>query len=501
MKLLLSSAIFALLLTVACSGTSGKENPGPTPPPPPPTGIEWSQAALDAANIQPGDEVVIRDGVYTNVYVKLNIAATEARPVVIRAATPGGVVIKGNSTLWVGGSWVTVSGFHFKDCDVVEKEAVFNFRHSTRTHATDCRLTNCVFSGSGQDENKTKDIKWVSVYGVRNRVDHCSFIDKKIIGSLLVVWVETTREGCHTIANNFFTHPLSLKDNGSAINGQEMIRIGTSEVSMSTASCTVEGNYFYRCDGEAECISNKSCGNTYRGNLFDETQGCLTLRHGNDCIVDGNYFFGRGVANTGGVRIIGERHKVYNNYFEALMGTDHRSAITLVRGIENSPLSGYFQVKDATVALNTIVNCKQGFAANINTKTNETMPVIGTRITSNLIVSTGTGTDKGIVQVDTYSPQIAWDNNYVYKTTVTGITSGTVSASAFDLALDGGLYILPAAKAGGYTKLNDLSYISVDLRGAARPAAKTPGATEPTGAAPRQIPTRESTGAGWTPNL
>ena len=45
--------------------------------------------------------------------------------------------------------------------------------------------------------------------------------------------------------------------------------------------------------------------------IYDSTG----TRQGRPTAVDGNYFFGRGAPNTGGVRIIGERHRVFNNYF------------------------------------------------------------------------------------------------------------------------------------------------------------------------------------------
>ena len=60
----------------------------------------------------------------------------------------------------------------------------------------------------------------------------------------------------------------------------------------------------------AEIISNKSCKNTYSDNGFYECKGTLTLRHGNDCLVTGNYFIGNNISQTGGVRIIGENHVV-----------------------------------------------------------------------------------------------------------------------------------------------------------------------------------------------
>lgn len=90
---------------------------------------------------------------------------------------------------------------------------------------------------------------------------------------------------------------LNLIDQGGEeLNGQEIIRIGTSDVSMTTAAVTVRGNIFEKCNGEIEIISNKSCGNVFTNNLFLNCKGTLTLRHGNNCTVAGNYFFGNGIA-------------------------------------------------------------------------------------------------------------------------------------------------------------------------------------------------------------
>ena len=139
-------------------------------------------------------------------------------------------------------------------------------------------------------------------------------------------------------------------------NGAETIRIGTSDWSMYNSNCIVEYNYFEECDGEIETISNKSCENIYRYNTFYKSAGTLTLRHGNRCDVYGNYFFGANKESTGGVRIIGENHKVWNNYFANLTGGGYWSALSMVNGVPDSPLNRYFQVKNAVVAFNTFVN-------------------------------------------------------------------------------------------------------------------------------------------------
>lgn len=489
--------LFGLILSmpVSCANTAQAGGSAPDPDAGP-RFVEWSQEAFD--DVRPGDEIVVRNGTYRDLAVRIDVEATAEAPVVIRSETPGGVVLTGSSSLSIGGSHIVVSGLHFRDCDVAEGSAVFNFRVSPKRHAVRSRLDNCLFSGSGQEETVGKDIKWVSLYGHDNEVSHCSFVDKKILGSLLVVWIDPQVVPAHRIHDCFFTHPFSLRENGSSVNGQEMIRIGTSAVSMSEGRCEVYDNYFYRCDGEVEIISNKSCGNTYRNNVFDSCQGTLTFRHGNGCTVDGNYFFGRGVANTGGVRIIGERHRVFNNYFEELAGRDQRSAISLVRGVENSELYEYFQVRDAQVVFNTIVNCRSGIMANTGSSTG-TMPVVESLVAANLIVGNASGAMQGVTVVADPAPDIRWEGNHVYGVTVTGDTDGGVAtAPGFDLERRGATYVLRGESAGNYDKVSGFGYVATDITGAQRPDAKTPGAHEPAAENPtRMMPTRESAGVTW----
>ncbi|MDB4525422.1 polysaccharide lyase 6 family protein, partial [Akkermansiaceae bacterium] len=181
---------------------------------------------------------------------------------------------------------------------------------------------------------------------------HCYFAGKRNKGTTLVVWV-TEDPGSHRIDHNHFGPRPELGGNGG-----ETIRIGISDTSEFNSGTIVESNYFEKCNGEGEVVSNKSCENIYRYNLFDRCEGALTLRHGHRCVVDGNVFLGHQESGTGGVRIIGSDHRVINNYFEGLRGDAERAAISLMNGIPESPLDGYAPVRKALIAHNTIIDCK-----------------------------------------------------------------------------------------------------------------------------------------------
>lgn len=325
----------------------------------------WQAASLHAAEqlvasakefaksqrtAKPGDTLILKDGTWLDAELLFDAQGEAGKPITLRAQTPGKVVLTGKSRLRIGGQHLVVQGLWFKDAGARQHD-VIEFRATSAQAAMYCRVTACAIT-SFNPPNKKQDYKWVSLYGVGNRVDHCYFADKQHAGTTLVVWVGD-QPNYHQIDHNHFGPRPRLGQNGG-----ETIRVGTSEVSMHKSRTIVEFNLFEECNGEVEIVSNKSCENAYRHNTFLNCEGAMTLRHGNDCKVEANYFLGNNRKNTGGVRVIGEGHRVMNNYFADLAGEEARSALTLMNGLKDSPLHGYFQVKRAMIAFNTFTNCK-----------------------------------------------------------------------------------------------------------------------------------------------
>ena len=337
-------------------------------------------AAFDAAapNVRAGDTLVLKDGTWADAHLKINAEGTAAKPVTIKAKTPGKVIFTGASRLSVGGAHVVVDGLWFQNPTGAQ---VIELRQDSKHLASDCRITNCAVTNDTQLAS-TDSSQFVSIYGARNRVDHCYIAGKTTQGTTMVVWLsnESKDQGRHQIDHNHFGPRPKLGKNGG-----ETIRLGDSKTSMQTASCIVEHNLFEKCDGEAECISNKSCGNLYRLNTFKGVSGTLTLRHGNGCTVENNVFIGDGAKGAGGVRIIGEDHTVTGNLFENLTGDDERSAMCLMLGIPDSVPNGYFQVKRAKVMGNTFINCKHNILIGLGGDKKATLPPLETEIIGNTI--------------------------------------------------------------------------------------------------------------------
>ena len=355
------------------------------------------KTALERA--RPGDSIALADGPWTDTEIDFHAEGSPDAPITLRAETPGRVVLGGGSKLRIGGRHLIVSGLRFEGPTTLRSGSVVEFRRDSKRLAEHCRLTDCAFVNVNPADKKT-DTKWVSLYGQDNRVDRCFFEGKTNVGTTLVVWVADRPNG-HRIDYNHFGPRPRLGGNGG-----ESIRIGTSDVSMNVSRTTVEANLFEGCDGEGEIVSNKSCENVYRGNTFVECAGALTLRHGNRCIVEGNIFLGRGKRETGGVRVIGEGHRVVNNAFVDLIGSGAKSALTVMNGVPDSPLNEYFRVKDATIAFNTFAGCRHPIVLGLGDK-KATLPPVRCTIANNLIE----GRSGPLVEVLAQPVDLRWRGN------------------------------------------------------------------------------------------
>ena len=333
----------------------------------------------------PGTKIVLKNGVWNNVELNVYGIGKKENPIVITAETPGKVLITGDSNMNISGKHIIVNGLWFKDGNPTLK-SIISFRKNTKEAAYDCRLTNSTISYYNPTDQNL-NTHWIDLWGKNNRVDHNNFTGKTNAGTTLVVWLKGDEHinNNHRIDHNYFGERPEL-----GVNGGETIRIGTSENSMKSSNTIVESNTFQNCDGEIEIISNKSGNNIFRNNLFVASKGMLTLRHGDNALVESNVFLGNNTSNTGGIRIINEGHIVRNNLLVGLNGTGMRGSIVIMNGVPNSPLNRYNQVKNVDIINNTLINSSpMEFAYG---KDNErTLPPINTVFANNLITNTNSG--------------------------------------------------------------------------------------------------------------
>lgn len=308
---------------------------------------------FDAAvqNLQPGDTLVLANGTWRDVELRFMGSGTAEQPITLRAEDAGKVVISGQSNLALSGEYLVVRDLVFTAGHTPTTE-VIAFRTAKDTLANHSRVTNTVIDDFTNPERFASDI-WVAMYGKNNRFDHNSLLNKGNAGVTLAVRMNTaaSRENGHIIEYNYFGPRQTLGSNGG-----ETLRIGTSHYSREYANTIVRNNYFDRTSGELEIISSKACGNEIRDNVFFESQGTLTMRHGHYTLVEGNYFLGNRKPNTGGIRIINENQTVRNNYLSGLTGHRFRGALVIMNGVPNGPINRYDPVIDSIMDNNIVVD-------------------------------------------------------------------------------------------------------------------------------------------------
>ncbi len=329
------------------------------------TPLELKQAI---ANAKAGTEIIMKNGVWKDLQIKFYGQGTKENPITLRAETAGKVSIEGVSNLSIGGAYLIVKDVHFKN-GYTPTNSVIQFKINNDSIANYSHVTNCVIEEFTQPNREVSD-HWVEFWGRHNQLSNSTIVGKSNFGPTVRVFLKGNEHiyNYHQIVNNYFgPRPRKGGPHG------ETLQIGASDTSMSPSYTNVSNNYFERCNGEVEIISNKSNFNEYRNNIFFESEGSLVLRHGNYCTIDGNVFIGNDNSDfIGGIRVINTGHWITNNYFYKIKGNEFRSALAVMNGIPKSPLNRYNQVTDVVVAYNSFIDCKSpfqfGVGANVDKK-------------------------------------------------------------------------------------------------------------------------------------
>ena len=452
-----------------------------------PTGTEVlvsNEAELNEAieNAQSGNTIVMANGEWQDIRIRFKGKGTDKRPIVLRAETPGEVLIKGQSDLKLGGEYLIVDGLHFIE-GFSPSNAVIEFAMEGEI-ANHSRVTNSVIKDFNKAQRNMQDL-WVLFKGRDNQLDHSYLAGKSNRGPTIRVDLGGNENiyNYHKINNNHFG-PRPPKGGPSA----ETIQIGNSYTSMTPSHTQVFENLFDRCDGEVEVISSKSNFNEFRNNVFYKSEGSLVTRHGNYCTIDGNYFIGDEESpHVGGVRLIGTGHWVTNNYFYNLRGEIFRAPIAVMNGIPRSSINRYIQVTDVNVAYNTFVNCVSplqfGVGSNVDQK--DVLPAseirsltpIRTTVANNIIFNEQ-GDLQPIVRHDSIDG-IRFESNVINNqgTAFRGV-EGLVGKD-FSMTKGQDNVWIPTVKLGDIAPYNGFEYerIENDLFGRSRGQSNSVGAT------------------------
>ena len=430
------------------------------------TSLSQLQQAINSATA--GTTIVLANGSYAvssgSPITVSGKNGTSTAPITIQAESRGGVTLTGSqSFVMSNSSWITVSGFVFKQSSTLDLPS----------SCTRIRLTRNDFALASAASH------WLVVRGDDVKVDRNVFHDKSTVGCYLVVDGPSSTvmaKRTYILRNYFRDHSFG----GS--NGGEPIRLGVSSRALSTAAATVEYNLFERTNGDPEAISVKSSGNTIRYNTLRSSGGGIVLRHGNANRVEGNYL----LSGSNGIRIYGNDHLIVNNYVGGISSAGIVLGSGSVRdhydGESSSSRTGNDAPDRVTIVLNTLRNNAEGIVG----ESQRTLPPLACRISDNVLV----GSSGELVDMP-YQQGITWSGNLLWGSASNGNipSSGYTRADPKLTAASDGVYRLSTGSAAvNATTMDHSSRVTDDLDGHPRTAPYDVGADEYSTAAPIRSP-------------
>lgn len=335
----------------------------------------FNPAQLEAAlaRAKPGTHITIGPGNYSNWAVTVTQSGTGEKPLVISGSENMETVFSGQ-----GGpkTFFTITGDHVRLENIVFRDIVFERSIVRLVGSAGSKLSNCVFRDNRALKQMTYMVS-VSGNGLNNEISENYFenIQDAVLVQVSVQGIQRenphgpnaptkTKKGWdpeHPIDFTQDIFPIGTKIHHNIFkdipriqwnNGGEGIQIGQYQNLAGEALTRVEvyDNKFIRYMGEGEVISNKSSGNRFYNNYFEDCGGSLVLRGGNDCKVYSNEFRG----GEGGIRIFGTGHEIFDNIID---GTDRGILLGYGTG-RRSELTYYTAVENCTIRNNKIINSK-----------------------------------------------------------------------------------------------------------------------------------------------
>ncbi|KAA2238749.1 hypothetical protein F0L74_21270 [Chitinophaga agrisoli] len=399
--------------------------------------------AIGAA--QPGDNIILKNGTWNNVTINFSSTGTAANPITLRAETAGSVTIIGASTMTITGSYLVVSGLQWTNGNI---DANILTIKGSNNRVTQCAMINY---------NAGK--KWIVLDGFKCRVDHCRFEGKNTIDPTMQIEVRDKTADYHLVDHNHFAHRPLLGGNGG-----ETVRVGYSGQMDNISRTIFEYNLFEECDGENEIISNKSCENLYRYNTFRRSKGQFCFRHGDRNIVYGNFFLGEGVSGTGGIRVIGSKNYIVNNFFYNLDAANSTggAVIVLQKGESYSAGEVRFnaQVDSCVIVYNTIIDFTSGSALHLNQGTRPLSP-LHVVVANNIIKDANNTLIAGITGDETWIANMTQGPLGINKPDGIYVADPLLEAASWRLSSAS-----PAIDAGvaGWGKVRTIDGLPVDIK-------------------------------------
>ena len=313
---------------------------------------KWASAA-------PGQTLVLASGTYNPGILTSTKKAAKTQPIVVKAATPGGVKFASGSGFSLRGEYILV-----KDID---KE----FDDSGKSFAFEGAAKFCGYDGvivgpTSLGAPQATAAKSLHFYAGGTASDcfitFCETRNKSKPGNgVLVDGDFSTNKACrHILIDHVYFHDYGTE----VVNDFEAIRYGVSTMQTTVVDAAIIRCVFERIKTEPEIISLKACGIESWGHTVRECVGSLSIRHGDDNFHQDFYMFGSTTGangtKSGGARVYGKRNKIRYGYMQDLNGSSYESTMTIDGGDTSSPTNGHQNVVGGTFADCLAVNCATG---------------------------------------------------------------------------------------------------------------------------------------------
>jgi hypothetical protein len=438
-----------------------------------------SVEAFDQASAaaKPGDEIVFARGTYSDVRLDFRANGTESAPITLRAETPGQVIFRGRSQLFIEGNWLVATGFKYEAiANVPNVTTPYNVQVGSvvtfRRTANHSRLTETAIVDPG---TAVSGYVHMEPGGQHNRVDHCWFSGQTNIGPSLYIEVDPEKPN-HAVLEACF---IGNRKPGTG-NRWETLRIGHSEQQYFRSNAVVTRNYFTKCDGENEMVSNKSTGNKYLYNSFIDNQGELTLRHGDEAWIEGNFF-----ENSTGIRVIGSRHVIVNNYLKNV-----RFGFNIYAAEANPKPTGYARVVDSIIAFNTVEDAGTAFQLGTSGRP---VPPTNVRVAYNLVRSATT-----VLEYANAASEVKYEGNIMFGGTLGAAERAGIHRDAPAVVKDNrGLLVADRARLPFTVDASAFPQATRDLNGIDRGSTPNIGAIQSPDVKPRYPLSAKDVGPAW----
>lgn len=424
-------------------GTPGKASPPDAPDPPCTTTVAVSSSsamtkALAAATA--GTCVEVADGAYTIGTVS-GLAGTAKKPIVLRAKNRGKAPITAGTLTITSSAYFVLEGFDWTGSGTVQVKSCDH-----------CRITRNRFRLA-----ETADIDWIVVrVATGTRIDHNELGPKSFPGNPISVFGDNVATSAKdTRIDHNHIHDIGPLAGGNP--GGEAIRMGVGSLAGEAAHTLVEYNLLERCDGDPEVISAKTSEDVIRYNTLRASAGFISLRAGNRNTVCGNFILGEGKAATGGIRMTGEDHRVFDNHVQGVTAV----TLQLHDGTADHP-----QVKRAAIVHNTFLGDGDGLELGAGA------PPTDCTIANNLFVNPSgstlvkKATTPGLISAG----NIAHPGSKTYPPGFLDVDPGLVKV--------GDVFVLAKGSSAVDAAAPGFSFVSVDVEGQPRDTHPDIGADE-----------------------